>query len=107
MSPFFVFLCRPYVLYPCNGVYKVNGEETDLSDYCKAFTAKRFVRWTNSTKRVRWTNSTVDTIRRTVVTRDKCVILSLYKSLLMPRVGIGLLGTGMKSLLNRVLGNWR
>jgi len=33
-----------------------------------------------------WTKSTFDTIRRMVVTRNKCVKLILYKSLVMPRL---------------------
>ena len=85
------------MLYPCNGVHKVSVEEMDLS----VITAKPS---RQSAGAVRWTNSTVNTIRRTVVTRDKCVILSLYKSLLIPRVGIGLLGTGMKSFIKPDIG---
>jgi len=38
-----------------------------------------------STRAATWTKSTFDTIRRMVVTRNNCVKLILYKSLVMPR----------------------
>ena len=53
MSPFCSSL---YVLYPCNGVYKVSGEEMDLN----VITAKPS---RQSAGAARWTNSTFDTIR--------------------------------------------